>query len=87
MKFLANENFPLTSIRLLISWGWDIKSISEDFGGITDEEVMQIAILEERLILTFDRDYGELIFKHNYKPKAGVGYLRFKDFTPAYPAE
>ncbi len=33
---------------------------------------MTIAINEERTILTFDRDYGELTFKHNYKPEKGV---------------
>ena len=64
MKLLANENFPLDSIRLLFQQGFDIKSIGIDYSGITDREVMQIAIKEQRTILTFDRDYGELIFKH-----------------------
>lgn len=52
---------------------------------IKDSEVMDIAIREKRLILTFDRDYGELIFKHNYKPEKGVIYLRLNEFLPDYP--
>ncbi|MFN0203080.1 MAG: DUF5615 family PIN-like protein [Bacteroidia bacterium] len=86
-KLLINENFPMASIKLLKNQGYDVKSILLEFSGITDEEVMQIAITEERLILTFDRDYGELIFKYGFKPSAGVIYLRFKEFSPIFPAE
>jgi predicted nuclease of predicted toxin-antitoxin system len=47
----------------------------------------QIAIQQNRTILTFDRDYGELIFKHNIKPPGGVIYLRFKEFSPLFPGQ
>jgi predicted nuclease of predicted toxin-antitoxin system len=76
MKLLANENFPLRSVLYLRSKGYDITSIGTDNPSIQDHVVMAIAMREERTILTFDRDYGELIFKYNYKPKAGVIYLR-----------
>lgn len=46
---------------------------------------MSIAIQEERTVLTFDRDYGELIFKHNYKPANGVIYLRLFEYAPSEP--
>ena len=72
MKLLANENFPLKSILYLRSKGFDISSIGTDNPSIQDHEVMTIAIEEDRTILTFDRDYGELIFKQNYKPQKGV---------------
>lgn len=74
MKLLANENFPLKNIHYLKSKGFDISSIGTDNPSIKDNVVMDIAIKEERTILTFDRDYGELIFKNNYKPKKGVIY-------------
>lgn len=50
-----------------------------------DSEVMDIAIRENRTIITFDRDYGELIFRHNYKPDSGVVYLRLEDYSPEEP--
>lgn len=75
MKLLANENFPIKSIQYLRSKGFDITSIGADNPSIQDYAVMTIAIQEGRTILTFDRDYGELIFKHNYKPPKGVIYL------------
>ena len=85
MKLLANENFPLPAILLLRSLGYDVTSIGEDYAGISDEYVMNIAETEQRVILTFDRDYGELIYKHNYKPKKGVVYLRLDKYEPDEP--
>lgn len=46
---------------------------------------MAIAIAEERIILTFDSDYGELIFRYNYKPEKGVIYLRLDEYDPIEP--
>ena len=46
---------------------------------------MEIAISEQRTILTFDRDYGELIFRYNYKPEKGVVYLRLDKYEPEEP--
>jgi len=85
MKLLANENFPLTSVKILEESGYDITYIGTDFSGVSDSEVMQIAIDEMRTILTFDRDYGELIFRKGFKPEKGVIYLRWNDFKPDAP--
>ena len=87
VKLLANENFPKASVLLLRELGYDIISIGEDNPSITDESVMVIAENEKRLIITFDRDYGELIYKYNYKPQQGVLYLRLSEFGPEDPAK
>ena len=87
MKLLANENFPLKSVIHLKEKGFDITAIGIDNPSIKDSEVMDIAIREGRLILTFDRDYGELIFKHNYRPEKGVIYLRLDEFQPEHPGQ
>lgn len=76
VKLLANENFPKASVLLLRNLGYRITSIGEDSPSISDKSVMEIAENEQRIILTFDRDYGELIYKYNYKPSQGVIYLR-----------
>jgi predicted nuclease of predicted toxin-antitoxin system len=86
-KFLANENIPLATILKLRKEGIDISSISFDSPSITDREVMQISIDENRTIITFDRDYGELIYKYGFRPPAGVIYLRMQNFQPEEPAE
>ncbi|WP_192823346.1 DUF5615 family PIN-like protein [Rufibacter sp. LB8] len=87
MKLLANENFPKASVLALRKHGYDVLSIGEDNPSIQDDEVINIALKEERLIVTFDRDYGELVFKKGFKPTKGIIYLRFNTFAPAEPAE
>ncbi|MGF1639219.1 MAG: DUF5615 family PIN-like protein [Cyclobacteriaceae bacterium] len=37
--------------------------------------------------MTFDRDYGELIFKHSYKPQRGVIYLRLDEYAADEPGK
>jgi predicted nuclease of predicted toxin-antitoxin system len=87
MRFLANENFPLTSVHLLRQAGHDLLCVIENFPGQTDEFVLQRARDEHRIILTFDRDYGELIFKRRLPVPDGVFLLRFDPKTPQEPAQ
>ena len=79
MKFLADENFPVRSIKRLRGLNVDITSILELSPGISDEKVLEIAIIENRTILTLDSDFGTLIFKLNFKPQAGVIFFRLKE--------
>ena len=87
MKLLANENIPLASVQYLLSVGVDLLWVGDNYSGISDEKVMEIAINQDRTIVTFDRDYSELIFKFGYKPQAGVIYLRFDEYTPVFAGE
>lgn len=82
MKILANENIPFPSVKLLREAGFDVKSIAESNASIKDNEVLSIAVAEERIILTFDRDYGELIFKYKFVPPPAVVYFRTKGYSP-----
>ena len=87
MKLIANETIPLKSILYLKSKGIDISSLRLDNASITDEEAMKITMDEDRTIITFDRDYGELIFRLNYKPKQGVIYLRIFNYNSQEPEQ
>ena len=62
-------------------------AIGVDDPSITDDQVMQIAIDENRTIITYDSDYGELIFKHGYKPQAGVIFIRIQPTEPLETAK
>lgn len=86
MKFLANENVPRASSEYMTVQGYDIVHIGLVSPSISDEEVMALAIEEDRIIITFDRDYGILVFRNGYKPP-GVIYLRIQDYSPSYPGE
>jgi predicted nuclease of predicted toxin-antitoxin system len=87
MRFLANENFPAASVQRLRQSGHDVLYVIEDFPSLDDAVVLGRAHEEQRLILTFDRDYGELIFKHRLPVPLGVIFLRFDPDTPLEPAE
>ncbi len=45
------------------------------------------AVREGRFILTFDRDYGELVFARRQVPPVGIFYFRFRPRTPEEPAQ
>lgn len=51
-------------------------AIAHDFPhALTDREMLEIARLEERILITNDRDFGELIVRE-LLPHAGVIYFR-----------
>lgn len=87
MYFLANENFPLTSVRLMRDAGHDVAAVIQESPGTTDREVLSRAHQENRVLLTFDRDYGELIYRLGLPSPLGVVYLRFDPSTPEEPGE
>ncbi|CAN5700733.1 hypothetical protein BH23CHL2_BH23CHL2_10020 [soil metagenome] len=45
-----------------------------------------MAVDERRILLTFDRDFGELIFVHGYPPPPAIVYFRFDLQSPIEPA-
>ena len=80
--FLADEHFPTSSTYLLRNAGYEVTAIVEDSVGVADTEVMARAVLENRIILTFDRDYGELIYRRGLPAPAGVVHFRFLPLSP-----
>jgi predicted nuclease of predicted toxin-antitoxin system len=84
--FLANENFPRTSTLKLREKGFIVKSIQEDTPGISDREVMKIALDNNLIILTSDSDHGELIFKYSKDNRPSVVYFREKGNSPEFAA-
>lgn len=87
IKLLADENFPMASINLLQTKNYDIVSVLRSYSGISDVEVIQLANQEQRLILTFDKDFGFLIFRDGLIPSNGVFYFRLEEFYPSQPGE
>ncbi len=85
MKWLADENFPFPSFYLLQSKGFDIKHIGIHNPSVEDQNVIEGAIEQNRIILTFDSDFGELVFRYGFSPP-GVIYFRLTGITPTDPA-
>jgi hypothetical protein len=60
MRFLANENFPGAAIAALTAAGHDIVWVRTAAPGANDQDVLAWAAREQRILLTFDEDFGEL---------------------------
>lgn len=90
MDFLADENFPLDATRRLRDAGHAIAAVVHDSPGVSDEEILERAAREGRVILTFDRDYGSLLFERPARQSplpAGMVYFRFDPSPPEEPAD
>lgn len=87
MTFLANENFPKPAVIYLRQKGYRVVSVSEDHPGITDLEVISKARKEHHIILTFDKDYGEIVFRYGEQNPPAVVYFRFKGDHPTIAGE
>ena len=82
MKLLANENVPMGMVRQLRDMGHDVLAILEASPGVTDVVVLERARSEQRTLLTFDRDYGELIYLKRLPVPLSVIYMRFVPTSP-----
>ena len=78
MRFLVDECAGPSLARWLHEQGHDVFSVFDQARGISDDEVLQIALENERILITVDKDFGEQIFRAK-RPHHGVILLRLKD--------
>ena len=87
MRLLANENFPLDAVEALRENGHDVAWVREDSPGETDKNILLRAKTEERIILTFDKDFGELAFRSKVPANSGIILFRITPISPQYIAK
>jgi hypothetical protein len=91
MRLCANENILEDCIRRLRQDGHDVWWIRETSPGISDDAVLARAATESRLLLTFDKDFGELVFRRAAQrhPRAWCCFasrnLRRRPWPSAWP--
>ena len=76
MRLCANENLPEDCVIKLRADGHDVLWIREVAPGIADTAVLARAHDENRLLITFDKDFGELVFKAGAKVSQGIILVR-----------
>lgn len=84
MKLLANENFPLLAVKALQDLGHDFLWARTDMRGEADDVILQRAQAEDRLVVTFDKDFGELAFRWGLPASCGVILFRLRTQSPDY---
>ena len=76
MRFLANENLPGAAVAALEAAGHDVVWVRTAAPGMTDPDVLAWAAREQRILLTFDKDFGELARGSALPHACGVVLLR-----------
>ena len=81
-RLLADENIPRSVVEKLKARGLDVVSVWEYRPRLEDIEVLELAIREKRIVLTFDKDFGRLALAYSRVP--GIILLRFRPRDPEY---
>ena len=87
MLILANENFPGEAVNALRSGGHDVIWVRTDAPGSKDQAVLERADAEKRLLLTFDKDFGELAYRLCMPSSGGIILFRISTTSPAMVAQ
>ena len=80
MKFLVDENIQDSMVTWLRSQGHDVLLASDRRAVAEDDLWLAVGVAEERLILTSDKDFGELIYSRELG-SYGVVLLRIFDIS------
>lgn len=75
LSFVADENFDFAIVRQLRAKGFTVLSIAESFSSIPDTQVLQIAVDRNAVLLTEDKDFGELVHRLRM-PHCGILLVR-----------
>ena len=73
MRFLAN---PLDAVTALRASGHDVAWVLTDAPGSSDPQVLERAGAEQRILLTQDKDFGELAFHSGLPAACGIVLFR-----------
>lgn len=81
LKLLANENTPRLLVAELRARGHDVRWVLEEARGIADPVVLRQAVTEQRILLTGDKDFGDLVFREGRAASCGIVLLRVHGTT------
>lgn len=77
MKFTADECCDVPVVEGLRADGHDVAYIREIAVGADDRTVLQLAASQERVLITEDKDFGELVVRLGL-PAYGILLIRMK---------
>jgi predicted nuclease of predicted toxin-antitoxin system len=79
VRFLADESCDFAVVRALRAAGHDVVAVADQFPRAEDPVVIELALAEGRIVLTEDKDFGQLVYASG-RESHGVIFMRF----PAY---
>ena len=81
MRFLVDECTGPLVAQWLRELHHDVLSVYDELRGLDDESIIERAYRGDYILITNDKDFGELVFRM-MKPHKGVILLRLKDERP-----
>lgn len=78
LKFLVDVGVSKKLEKWLQDQGYDVKSTRDINPRMSDKEMLSIAVSEKRMVITMDKDFGELVFNSRL-PHGGVLLLRLEN--------
>jgi predicted nuclease of predicted toxin-antitoxin system len=78
LRFFVDVGVSKSVERWLENQGYDVKNVREINPRMLDKEILKVAISEKRMIITMDKDFGELVFNSGL-PHSGVVLLRLEE--------
>jgi len=79
MELVADECVTRVTIEALRADGYDIWFVKEHQRGIIDLDVLETATTQQRLLLTEDKDFGDIVFRDRHPAPFGVVLARLPD--------
>ena len=78
LKFLVDVGVGRKVEDYLLEKGYDIKAVRSIDQRMPDQEIIRLAISERRIVITMDKDFGELVY-HSGLNHSGILLLRLED--------
>ncbi len=75
MKFLLDENIPISFKKKLIENGYDVEHINDNKKGVKDKNVFEYAVKNKKCIITYDCDFN------NFKELKHYGIIKIEQIT------
>ena len=85
MRWLADECVAAPLVAFLRAGGHDVLYVAEAAAGFSEADALELGLREQRLLLTEDKDFGDLVFRRE-RAVPGVVLLRIGPENPALKA-
>ena len=82
MRLLADENIAGVAVEALRARGHDVLWVRTEAPGSSDADVLKLAEQADRIVLTFDKDFGELALRGKTSRPSGVVLFRMRPLPP-----
>lgn len=83
---LADENQHPFVVARLREAGYTVEFVRETTPGASDRDILVRPDIASFVLVTYDRDFGDLIFNHGLPTPAAILYTRLDRADPAYVA-